>query len=231
MVSRPVSFTDVVLCATQGVDYEIRVREPGSAVAIVVLQGGELSPRLVELAEDIAGDEINLYAFVARENRPELRISPLGAREARLDSMLSRSTAVLSLVRSAGGEPAIRAGGRNELFLQELSRALEIRGYAVLPSKVPAIGASPAFFFNRASDGGVQLELSDALCEDLHGGTECGANREAFVEAVRTGLRQYVAAARSDLGRTMDRFERATARFPAEIRTGPGRRERNGDRP
>jgi len=229
LVEQPVSYTDVVLRATCGIDYDVALRQPGDALSIVALHGGTLAPFTAELATELAGDDHNLYLFVAHAERPELRISPLRARETRLDVLIEHSMAIVSIDACDDPQPVARVGGINAALAATLSESLATVDMAVSPSEAPGIELSKAYFFNRAAEGGVELSFSAELLASLfecQGGEE---RRQRLVQAVRDGLQQYLAEARSDLARTMERFERDTARIPIAMRQTRGRRERNDD--
>jgi phage replication-related protein YjqB (UPF0714/DUF867 family) len=228
---RPVSFTDLALHATQGVDYDFTLREPGGAVTIVALHGGALAPRTAELAAELAGDGHNLFILRAQEDRPELRVSPLHARQARLDALIARSTLVLSIDSFPDEAAVARIGGASLPLRNLLLEGLTGAGFYAVRSETPGIDVSPAFFFNRGREGGVELALARGLLESLYTGAGSAQRRAAFADVVEPALERCLASLRSDLGRTLDRFERATARIPSEIRRGPGRIERNGERP
>ena len=229
MVEQHVSYTDVVLCATRGIDYNVALRQPGDALSIVALHGGTLAPFTAELATELAGDDHNLYLFVAYTERPELRISPLRARETRLDVLIEHSMAIVSVDACDDPQPVARIGGRNAALAERLNESLAAAGVPVSPSQAPGIDLSKAYFFNRAAEGGVELVLSAPLLETLYKGQACEERRQRLVQAIRDGMQQYLAEARSDLARTMERFERDTARIPIAMRQTRGRRERNDD--
>gem|GEM_PF-5043010 len=229
MVEMPVSYTDVVLRATCGIDYDVTLRQPGDALSIVALHGGTLAPFTAELATELAGDDHNLYLFVAHAERPELRISPLRAREPRLDVLIDHSMAIVSIDACDDPQPVARIGGMNAALAAMLSESLAAVDVAVSPSEAPGIDLSKAYFFNRATEGGMELSFSTALLETLYEWQGCEERRQRLVRAVRDGLQQYLAKVRSDLARTMERFERDTARIPIAMRQTRGRRERNDD--
>lgn len=229
MVQMPVSYTDVVLCATCGIDYDLILRQPGDAISIVALHGGTLAPYTAELATELAGGDHNLYLFLAHAARPELRISPLRAREARLDVLVEHSMAIVSIDACDDREPAARIGGANAALIATLSASLAAVDVTVSPSTAPGIELSRAYFFNRAAEGGVELSFSAELLASLYAGQAAEERRQRLVAAVRDGLQQYLAETRSDLGRTMERFERDTARIPIPMRQTRGRPERNGE--
>lgn len=229
MVEMPVSYTDVVLRATCGIDYDVALRQPGDALSIVALHGGSLAPFTAELATELAGDDHNLYLFVAHAERPELRISPLRARETRLDVLIEHSMTIVSIDTSDDPQPVARIGGMNAALATTLCESLAAVDVPVWPSEAPGIDLSKAYFFNRAAEGGVELALSAELLSSLYAGQGCEERRQRLVQAIRDGLRRYLAEARSDLGRTMERFERDTARIPIAMRQTRGRRERNDD--
>lgn len=233
MATLPIAFTDVVLHADQRIHYDITVRDPGGVVTVVALHGGALAPYTAELAEALAGDEYNLYAFTARDGRPTLRISPLRAREPRLDMLVERSMVVLSIdgdAAAAGagtadtGAETVYVGGANAALQRALLDSLSAAGFQACASETPGIDCSSAFFFNRAGEGGSELALSAALRESLYAGEGGDERRALFVSVVRASVQCFLLQTRSDLTHTLERFEHTTALFPPEIKRGPGRR-------
>jgi len=153
----------------------------------------------------------------------------LRAREARLDVLVEHSMAIVSIDACDDREPAARIGGANAALIATLSASLAAVDVTVSPSTAPGIELSRAYFFNRAAEGGVELSFSAELLASLYAGQAAEERRQRLVAAVRDGLRQYLAETRSDLGRTMERFERDTARIPIPMRQTRGRPERNGE--
>ncbi len=225
-------FTDIVLAADKGVDYDIHVRECGGQVAVVALHAGGIEPLTGELADRIAGSEHSLYAFcgLRASGNEQLRVSPLRAQEMRLDNLIRRSKVVLSIAGIAAVGATVQVGGTNETLRQLLLVTLQEAGFEARPSETPGVNRSRAYFFNQAEQGGVQLELSAALRASmveapLHGfrwedPAVWNRRLDLFVGAVRQALAQFLAADRADLARTLERFERTTQRMPGWMHSG-----------
>lgn len=234
-------FAAIVLSARQGVDYAIQVRETSGYVAVVALHGGGIEPLTSELATAICGQEHNLYAFCGlRESGNEmLRVSPLRSQELRLDSLISRSKTVLSIAGAADIGMTIQVGGSNEPLRELLLQALNQAGFDARPSETPGVDQARAYFFNRAEQGGVQLELSAALRASmvdapLHAfqwqDPSCWNDRfHSLVGVVREALALYVATDRTDLARTLQRFEHSAQQMPAWLRCDGRHRDHSGD--
>jgi phage replication-related protein YjqB (UPF0714/DUF867 family) len=231
-MTAPRDLSSVVLSAVKGVDYAINVRESGGYVAVVALHAGGIEPLTGELAEAIAGPDHNLYLFcgLRETDNAALRISPLRAQEMRLDNLIRRSKAVLSLTGVADVGQTVQVGGTNETLRLVLLGALQEAGFDARRSETPGVDGSRAYFFNQAEYGGVQMELSAGLRASmlnapLHAfrwqDPACWNERlHLFVRVVREALAHYVAADRADLAKTLARFERTTRRVPPTIRRG-----------
>ena len=225
-------FASVVLSAVKDVDYAIEVQQAGGYVTVVALHGGGIEPLTGELAAAIAGREHSLYTFrgLRETGNDGLRISPLRSNEMRLDNLISRSKTVLSIAGAVDVGMTVQVGGSNETLRNLLLHTLEEAGLDARFSDTPGTDHSKAYFFNRAEQGGVQLELSAALRASmldapLHGfcwqDPSCWNDRfYHFVRIVRRALALYVAADRTDLAKTMERFERTTRRVPRWMRSG-----------
>ena len=224
-------YSAVVLSAVKDVDYGVEVRQVASYVAIVALHGGGIEPLTSELADAIAGREHSLYTFRGlRENGNDaLRISPLRASEMRLDNLIGHSKTVLSIAGAADVGMTVQVGGSNETLRNLLLHTLKEAGFDARPSDTPGVDHARAYFFNGAEQGGVQLELSAALRASMLDAPLNGFRWEDpacwndrlhhFVRVVREALALYVARDRTDLARTMERFERTTLRVPRWMRS------------
>lgn len=232
MANLPRDFTSIVLSAVKGKDYDIRIREVGASVAVVALHGGGIEPLTGELAHAIAGEEYNLYLFegLRPSNNEALRISPLRFREMRFEALLHRSKTVLSIAGVGDIGMTVQVGGTNKFLRALLLEAFTQAGFDGRPSETPGIDEAPAYFFNRAEEGGVQLELSAALRGSFINGPlhafrwqdpTCWNERfYLFVDTVRGALAHYVAASRGDLAKALERFERTTRLMPPWMRRG-----------
>ena len=230
MPDRLRTFSDIVLSATKGIDYDIRVREAGGYVTVAAIHGGSIEPLTSEIARAVAGQDYNLYDFrgLRAGRNDELRVSPLRYDEARLLALVARSKTVLSIAGVADVGMTLQVGGANATLRNVLLEALVRSGFDSRPSATPGIGSSPAFFFNRAEKGGVQIELSQALRASLidcplhacqwEDPTSWNDRMHLLVQTIREAMDLYVSGDRVDLAETLERFERTTRLIPKWMR-------------
>lgn len=240
-------FAELVLSFRNNIDYEIEVMERGSPFCIVAVHGGGIDPLTEELARAVSGRAHSLYLL--RSLKPEicdqLRIPARRYKEMRLDNMMQRSKAALSIVGCACNDVAVHLGGQNRQLKEILKTYLVEQGFETGSPVTPGASHSPTRFYNRADQGGIQIELGKELRASLLDAplaqeTSGQASRrherfDALVKALKDSLADYEQVLATDLGHTLERFEQATSAIPPSIRQQPQPKRRscgdNGDGP
>ncbi|NLG29254.1 MAG: hypothetical protein GX557_15195 [Chloroflexi bacterium] len=214
------SFAELVLNTVKGVDYDVVVAKREAAATIVAIHGGAIEPPTGELACEIAGADHNLYVLrgLRAERAAEMRIPVNRFDEIRLRALLEHSQEAVALQGVDGSLPIVHLGGRNQALKRALAEALAAEGFAVGAPASAGAAHDPTRYYNLPTYGGVQVELTRALRGELRPGDAPGARWDAFVRAIRAGIEAYQVEARADLGRAMQRFERATEAMPPTIR-------------
>lgn len=240
-------FAELVLSFRNGIDYEIEVIERGSPFCIVAVHGGGIDPLTEELARAVAGRAHSLYLFrsLKAESRDQLRIPTRRYKEMRLDNMIQRSKTALSIVGCACNDVAVHLGGENRRLKEILETRLIEQGFETGSPVTPGASHSPTRFYNRADQGGIQIELGERLRASLldaplnpkaNQGTGRRNERfDALVGALKDALADYEQVLTTDLDHTLERFEQATSAIPPSIRQQPQPQRRsfgdNGDSP
>ena len=211
-------------------DFQIRIVDLGSEVTVASVHGGRIEPLTSALAEAIAGAEHNLYDFrgIRRSNNAQLRVPVSRFAEMRLNALMRRSQAALHIDGVPGERAVVHLGGRNRAFKEMLAESLTGAGLTIEAPHGPGAAHDPTRFYNAPEAGGVQMELSLALREQMvDGPLEPGAGEDparrtalfsTVTQAVREALERYLAETRSDLDAAMERFERSTERFSPSLR-------------
>lgn len=224
-------FSELVLKTNKDRDYHIHLRQGSSEIVVTAVHGGGVEPLTSEVAAAIAGDEHSLYDLqgIRPANNDELRIPVANYDEMRLRFLLERSQVCLSVEGVEGSDLAVHLGGRNRRLRTLLAERLQEAGFKALPSFELRAAHNPMLFFNTPADGGVQIELSRALRENMVNCPLASLDRQnelywtacfhALIAAARTALADYRAESRSDLDRTMAHFERVTEAMPASLRS------------
>jgi phage replication-related protein YjqB (UPF0714/DUF867 family) len=216
-------------------DFQIRIVDLGSEVTVASVHGGRIEPLTSALAEAIAGAEHNLYDFrgIRPSDNAQLRVPVSRFGEMRLNALMRRSQAALHIDGVPGERAVVHLGGQNRTLKEMVAESLTGAGLTVESPHGPGAAHDPTRFYNTPEAGGVQMELSLALRQQMvDGPLEPGVWEEperrtalfaTVTQAVREALARYLAETRSDLDTTMERFERSTERFPPSLRQqGPG---------
>jgi phage replication-related protein YjqB (UPF0714/DUF867 family) len=219
VVARPYQdFTELVLNAVKERDYRVHIIDRGADVTVAAIHGGSIEPLTSELAASIAGEEHNLYELrgLSVQGHDLLRVPVQRFDEIRLYTLVRRSRIALSIQGAPGSDPSVHLGGKNRRLKHALEERLREAGFDVRSPATPGAAHDPQRFFNAATEGGIQMELTQALRVSLvdapleaflwEDPAHWNDRFSAFVIAVRGALEQY----RTDLERALARFEHTT---------------------
>ena len=218
----------LVLHTRQGIDYRVDVVNRGGVAAIVAAHGGCIEPLTSELATALAGDEYSLFDFHGLVEGPRLRVPIVSFSELRLTSLLQGGKTAVSVDGIRGNEPVAHVGGANQRLASLARASLMAADIQAKNAIAPKLVESPSRFFNQPSEGGIHIELTEALRLSMTQApwAELGWSDpqswtpvfHAFVQAVRQALGQYRAQVADDLDLTLERFERETDAIPKTLR-------------
>lgn len=226
--------SSLVMDLTKDVDYAFEIMDRGEAISIISIHGGTIEPLCSLLAAAISAETHNLYdlrGLLPMPEGAELRISPGRFQEMRLRGLLQHSQVAVAIDGVAGDVPFVGLGGRNRQLRAMLFDHLSKAGFETRPSVGVVAGHNPKLYYNWPTHGGVGIQVSRGLREqmavgdldavwdeEIHGVATMTETYDRFVGAVRAALDAYAAELLVDLDTTMDRFERDTAAFPPTIR-------------
>lgn len=226
-------FGELTVRADKGADYTISVMDRSSPVTLTAIHAGHIEPLTGELAAAIAAEDHNLYLLCGLHpgSAPRLRVPVTRFDDVRLTALVERSVVAIAIQGVAGEGEVVHLGGANRRLLEHLQSSFEGAGLATAGPAGRIAAHSPARFVNRAAQGGVQIELTHALRASLasvplgpDGAWQDPAARterfHTFVQAVRQGLREYLAAQDADLEVALARFEEATREIRRVIPLG-----------
>ena len=182
----------------EGKDYVVLFRETHSKIAIIAPHGGGIEPGTVDLADAVAGNKHNFYAFkgIKREGNAVLHIQsnhfdePIGLQIA------ENTEVVVSLHGYHEKEETVFIGGKNQALEEKIKDALNSAGIDAKISTEPGLRAQhPGNICNRCRSGqGVQLEISRGLREKMFDNLDARSLRKrtkffyTFVDALRQAL-------------------------------------------
>ena len=167
-------FASLKAANVEGLDYSREVYDRGSQVSVFAVHGGDIERATSRLARGIAGRDFNLYLFNGWLGKESGRLHVTSSRFDDPDALrLAAASALgLSLHAQADSGSWICVGGANK--------------------SAAAPGTSPKNIVNRASAGGVQLEITLRLLARLEKDGEelarfTGAVRQAALEFISSG--------------------------------------------
>lgn len=168
---------------TEGLDYSREVYDRGAAVSVFAIHGGDIEASTARVARHVAGKDLNLYLFNGwHGGSGDLHVT--AARFDDPDAVRIASGAVLGVSIHAQADRGtwVCVGGSNTAAAGLVTRRLLAAGFAAETPCARLPGTSRKNIVNRASSGGVQLELTLRLLERLE---RNGEELSRFSEAVR----------------------------------------------
>jgi phage replication-related protein YjqB (UPF0714/DUF867 family) len=175
-----------------------------SEIAVLAPHAGGIEPFTGEIARAVAGKEHRLYAFEGRDSESNGRFHVTSTRfdEPRLRHVLDGARSAISIHGAAGEEEALTLiGGVNRSLATAIKRSLERAGFAVMYAPAHLAATDPRNLVNRVPEGGVQLELTRRLRQDLRGGFLRKPLFDRYVGAIRAALAEEAARPHVDWDR------------------------------
>lgn len=189
MVDKYSNFAELAANERAGVDYQIRVEDRGTPVAIIAPHGGRIEPGTLEIAAAIAGDTLSFYVFEALRaggKRGSLHITSTRFDEPQALALVGEAQKAIAIHgRADDGDPfTVGVGGLDTALRDEIVAALMVAGFeAAVVTQGNLAGRDKANICNRGMAGaGIQLELPRTLRTQLM--TE-PIRLRAFGDAVR----------------------------------------------
>lgn len=189
MVDQYSNFAELAANEREGFDYQIRVENRGTPIAIIAPHGGRIEPWTLEIAATIAGDTLSFYAFEALRaagKRGSLHITSAKFDEPQALALVGEAQKAIAIHgRADDGDPrTVRVGGLDTVLRDKIVGALAAADfYAAVVTQGGLAGRDSANICNRGATGaGAQLELPWTLRTRLM--TE-PVRLAAFCDAVR----------------------------------------------
>lgn len=191
MADRYRTFDDLAANQRLGIDYDIRVVDRGTQVAILAPHGGRIEPHTSEICEAIARNDLSFYIFEALKDGPhsDFHITSHRFDEPIAIDLLGRTkTAIAIHGRRNDGTEAVWIGGRAVALRDAIGASLRDAGFmSAFNEKLP--GVDPANICNRTLSGeGVQLELPRSLRNRL---IRNACALQKFCEALRSSFPSF----------------------------------------
>ncbi len=178
----------------EGLDYSREVYDRGSRVSVFALHGGDIERATSRLARGIAGRDFNLYIFSGWQGKESGRLHVTATHFDDPDAvkLAASGTLGLSLHAQADNGSWVCVGGANKAAAALVTKRLEDAGFAAVTPCARLAGTSPKNIVNRASAGGVQLEITLRLLARLE---RDGEELARFTGAVRQAALEFMGGA------------------------------------
>ena len=172
-------------------DYRVLVRDRQSHVTVVAPHGGRIEPGTSQLAESVAGESWNLFAFEGLKPRGNsvLHVTSTRFSHPELELLLARSTVGVSVHGMAEPGLLVEVGGLNARLVKLISLELSQERFDVCSAPPSRSAQSPQNFINRVAGGGIQLEVSQDLRKLFQ---EDRARLSRFGTAVRAAISRHL---------------------------------------
>ena len=184
---------DLLARERQHVEIDNRV-EGRSRIAVLAPHAGGIEPFTGEIARAVAGAQHRFYGFAGKAPNGNSRLHIASTRfdEPTLRTVLTGARTAISIHGASGDEDAVTLiGGVNRTLSESIRHYLEQAGFAVMIAPTHLAGNDPRNVVNRVPEGGVQLELTWRLRDDLRRGLFRKVRFDCYVQAIRAALAEH----------------------------------------
>lgn len=165
------NFAELATACRAGVDYRIRSRNRAARVLIMAPHGGTIEPGTSELAEAVAGEDLDLYCFEGLQTGAfkRLHLTSTHFDEPGALAIVASADAVIAVHGLAAPDESVLIGGRDLALGGGIAEALMEAGIAARQVvDGPYAGHQAENICNRGRAGrGVQLEIGRGLRDEL----------------------------------------------------------------
>lgn len=168
--AKSASFSELSHMAKANTDYRV-VYKPGvRSYVIMAPHGGNIEPGSTEIAEAIAHGTYGFYTFNGLKRDPFCYVPSTKFDEPELARVTKGYAMVIAIHVIPGTDRIVYVGGNSNQFANQLIQALTSRGYKA--EKTPLNGSAWNRYnlVNRGTSGGVQIEISSALVDEMFRG-------------------------------------------------------------
>jgi phage replication-related protein YjqB (UPF0714/DUF867 family) len=162
------NFADLSAHAAEGDDYTVIVNDRSAKLTVIAIHGGAIEPGSEIMATDIAGNDLNLYEFIAapKEHSRDLHLTSTHFDEPKALALTAKSDQCVSVHGYLDLEKdGVCVGGADDSLRKKTVLALNSLGLP-LTVEEPCVrfgGSAPLNIVNRCAKPGLQLELSTHL--------------------------------------------------------------------
>ena len=185
------NFAELSAANTEGRDYSREAYNRRSAITVFAVHGGDIELGTARVARKIAGDDLNLYIFNGwlQEESCKLHITAVRFDDPRAIELSTGAVLGVSVHGQAVPGRRVCVGGSNSAAAELTALRLNAAGFSAEAPCARLPGISPQNLVNRASEGGVQLEITLPLLKRLE---ISPSDLSEFTKAVRNAVFDYL---------------------------------------
>jgi phage replication-related protein YjqB (UPF0714/DUF867 family) len=197
------SFAEMAKAERADTDFKVVYRSGSRAFLVTAPHGGAIEPGSSEIADAIAGDTLGYYSFSGlKKDSSGLLIPSTRFDEPEMKGLSKKYNSIVAIHVIEGKDRTVFVSGNNRPIAQAITANLVKLGYlAKAPGQTETTAFGMTNFVNKGGSGGVQIEISSALLDEMFRGPAANARiREdpsrrtpefaRFVQAVRVVLQQ-----------------------------------------
>ncbi len=175
------NFLELKQYEKEGVDYEIKIRNGRSGIAVIAPHGGGIEPGTVDIADGVAGSKHTFYCFkgIKEKGNSDLHITSDKFDEPHGIRIAEESERVLTIHGCRDINEVIYIGGNDLELKSQLLYEIEKAGFVAEESMRPNLqGTKPGNICNRGNRRkGGQIEISESLRKKMFMGLFHGAGK------------------------------------------------------
>lgn len=188
-----------LLAAENPNHYAIRRIPRNSNIAILAPHGGKIEPGTSEIAEAIAGNDYNFFAFegrMSRSNYDSLHVTSSHYDQETCLDLIKTCDYVVAIHGWGTSDRLIYIGGLDEPLKTRIAERLDAAGFRTESTgRMHLQATSPRNICNRGRRGkGAQLEISASLRKEFTAARVRNASLATFASAVRRAISDVVSA-------------------------------------
>ena len=168
-------------------EYTIAVKDRLAEITVLAPHGGRLEAGTSELAEELAGNDWNYYSFMALmdSGNNRLHVTSIHYNDPVAVAMSSSALITVTLHRQREQTRTVCLGGLNKELLASADEHLKKAGFSTETPCKRLGGTDCRNIANRALLGGLQIELSMEVADDL---AQNAVLRGEFIAALRQSV-------------------------------------------
>lgn len=166
------NFAELLKYEREGKDFKRYIRAKATDIVIIAPHGGGIECGTSEIAKALAGDIFSIYCFegIKQTGNKYLHITSTRFTDPKGLVLVQPTPTAIAIHGCDGEEAEVYVGGRNEALKQRIIQSLQAGGFSAFEGHGLYPGVHPHNICNLGSDGGVQVEITTGLRQQMFRG-------------------------------------------------------------